>query len=295
MKPENLVIHPRIRGDEPGIVTRVTAEDADWELLNMEARRFADGQRWTHETAECEAALVVLSGRCAVTSDKGEWPEVGRRPNVFAGMPYALYLPRRSKFTLSALTDGLEIAFCWVPTDQDHPARLVTPGQSEIEIRGGHNATRQINSIIPPGFDGHRIVCVEVYTPGGNWSSYPPHKHDEHRVSDAGDLLEADLEEIYYYKIDKPEGFAIQRVYTNDRSLDVAAVAHEDDIVLVPQGYHPVSAAYGYDCYYLNFLAGSAQSLAATDDPAHAWVKETWTEKDPRIPLVTHEMEGPLP
>ena len=289
----NLLVGPTTEGDEPGVVTRLTAEDAGWELLNMEVRRFAKSQSWAHATGDYEAAIVLLGGRCAIYSDKGEWPNVGRRPNVFAGMPYAVYLPRRTEFNLTALTDGLEIAHCWVHTDQDHPARLVTPADSRIEIRGGHNATRQINSIIPPGFDCHRIVCVEVYTPGGNWSSYPPHKHDIHREDDAGNVLEADLEEIYYYKIDKPRGFAIQRVYTKDRLLDAVMVTHDNDIVLVPEGYHPVSAPYGYDCYYLNFLAGSAQTLANSEDPDHVWVKETWTGQDPRLPLVTHGMEGP--
>jgi len=207
-------------------------------------------------------------------------------------MPFAVYLPRRTGFEVMALSDGLELAHCWVPTDQDHPAQLITPDDSEIEIRGGNNATRQINSIIPPGFGCHRIVCVEVYTPGGNWSSYPPHKHDVHREDETGNVLEADLEEIYYYKIDKPKGYAIQRVYNDDRTLDAVVVAHSDDVVLVPEGYHPVSASWGYHCYYLNFLAGSAQSLAATDDPDHAWIKQTWTEQDPRVPMVTRDMKG---
>lgn len=272
-------------------MNRVTAQEAGWELLNVEVRRLGSGESWTHDTGGCEAALVVLGGRCAVASDRGEWPSIGRRPDVFSGMPYALYLPRQTSFTLTALTDRLELAYAWVPTDEDHPARLVTPADCDIEIRGGHNATRQINSIIPPGFRCQRIVCVEVYTPGGNWSSYPPHKHDAHREDGSGNLLEADLEEVYYYKIARPQGYAVQRVYTDDRSLDAVMVCRDNDIVLVPEGYHPVAAAYGYDCYYLNFLAGSAQSLAASDDPDHAWVKETWTAKDGRLPMVHLGME----
>jgi 5-deoxy-glucuronate isomerase len=274
-----------------GVLTRVTSKEAGWEYLSAEVRRLPMDAIWEDSTEDCEAVLVILGGRCSVTSNHGCWPEIGRRPHVFAGMPYALYLPRGTEFQLRALSDPLEVAYCWVPTDEDHPARLVTPSDVTIEIRGGSNATRQINSILPPGFDCHRIVCVEVYTPGGNWSSYPPHKHDVHREDDKGNLLEADLEEIYYYKIAKPNGFAIQRVYNDDRSLDETLSVHDNDIVLVPEGYHPVSAAFGYDCYYLNFLAGSAQSLACSDDPEHAWIKEAWTDKDPRVPLVTHAME----
>jgi len=288
--PDSLRIPPDIVDGSPGLITRVTASAAGWGLLNMEVRRLAAGQEWSHETGACEAALVTLGGRAAVRSSRGAWPAVGRRADVFSGMPYALYLPRRTTFTLTALT-SLEVAHAWVGTDQDHPARLVSPADAQIEIRGGRNATRQINSIIPPGFDCHRLVAVEVYTPGGNWSSYPPHKHDTHRTDGDGSVVEADLEEVYYYRFDRPEGFAMQRVYTADRTLDAAVVARDHDVVLVPHGYHPVSAAYGYSCYYLNFLAGSAQSLANTEDADHAWVKTTWNEKDGRVPLVTHEME----
>jgi 5-deoxy-glucuronate isomerase len=202
-------------------------------------------------------------------------------------MPHTLYLPRGTDFELAALGPDTEIAFCRVPSDTDHPTRLVSPDDARVEIRGGKSNTRQINHMIWPGFDCQRLVCCEVYTPSGNWSSYPPHKHDRHVVDEAGKVVEADLEEIYYYKIRGPRGFAIQRVYTADRRLDEVVVAHDNDIVLVPEGYHPVSAAYGYDCYYLNFLAGSAQSLAATPDPDHAWVEETWTDKDPRVPMVS--------
>jgi 5-deoxy-glucuronate isomerase len=290
---DRLIIHPRSRGDAPGVITGVTAAEAAWELLNVEVRRLHAGATWRHETGECEAALVVLGGRCAVTSSRGDWPAIGRRSTVFDGMPYALYLPRRTAFALASLTEHVELAHCWVPTDQDHAPRLVTPADSAIEIRGGGNATRQINGIMPPGFDCHRLVCVEVYTPGGNWSSYPPHKHDLHREDADGRLLEADLEEIYFYKVDRPEGFAIQRIYTADRSLDHVVVARDNDIVLVPEGYHPVCAAYGYTCYYLNFLAGSAQSLANSDDPDHTWVKAAWGARDPRVPVVTHAMEAP--
>jgi 5-deoxy-glucuronate isomerase len=288
---ENLLI--RAKGEAVPILNRVTSGEAGWEYLNFEARCVARGNTWKQSTGENEACLVVLGGKCAIASNRGTWDQIGQRSNVFMGMPYAVYLPRRTGFEVTALTDSLEVAYGWVPSDVDYAARLITPADSEIEIRGGHNATRQINGIIPPGFGCHRLVVCEVYTPGGNWSSYPPHKHDVHREDAEGNVLEADLEEVYYYKMDKPEGFAIQRVYTDDRSIDSVVAAHNNDIVLVPAGYHPVSAAYGYTCYYLNFLAGSAQSLASSDDPAYAWIKEMWTGKDPRLPIVTHGTGDP--
>lgn len=275
----------------PGEFARVRAQDAGWEWLNMSAYRFNKGQRYTDNTRDCENALVILGGVCNVHTSDGDFAQVGRRPNVFSGMPYALYLSRNKDFEIEALTDDLEIASCWVKTDQDHPTQLITPRMSQIEIRGGGNATRQINSIIPPGFDCHRIICVEVYTPSGNWSSYPPHKHDVHRADASGSVLEADLEEIYFYKIDHPNGYAYQRVYNDDRSIDGLMMAQNHDAVLVPEGYHPVVSAHGYTTYYLNFLAGSAQSLANSDDPDYAWVKSTWTYQDQRLPIVHHGME----
>ena len=287
---ENLLFRSRLGPGDSGLVNRVTPAEAGWEHLSVEIRRFRKGERWSADTGPAEGVVVVLGGRCSVNSSRGKWPEIGRRSNVFDGMPWALYLPRHTTFELEALGDDLEIAYAWVPTDRDHIAQLVTPDDVQVDIRGGHNNTRQINNILPPGWDCHRLVCCEVYTPSGNWSSYPPHKHDEHRER-GGELLEADLEEFYCYKFDKPNGWAMQRIYTPDRAIDSAVVAQDSDIVLVPEGYHPVCTGYGYDCYYLNFLAGSAQSLAATDDPEHAWVKDTWTATDPRVPMVTLGME----
>src|SRR6185436_5551685 len=119
----------------------------------------------------------------------------GRRPDVFHGMPYALYLPRHTEFAVTAQGGEVEIAYGWCRADKDHQPRLVRPEAVVVEIRGGGNATRQINSLFPPGFDCDRLVAVEVYTPSGNWSSYPPHKHDVHRADASGNVVEADLEE----------------------------------------------------------------------------------------------------
>ncbi len=270
---------------------RTTPQSAGWDYLHFAARQMRAGESWRHATDDHEFALVVLGGVCAVRSSRGDWPRIGRRPNVFAGMPYCLYLPRHTEFTLKALSENLDIGYGWCRSDEDHPARLVTPPEVGIEIRGGGNATRQINSLIPPGFDCQRLVVVEVYTPPGNWSSYPPHKHDVHRVDETGKLLEADLEEVYFYKIDRPEGYAYQRVYTDDHRLDELILARDSHLVLVPEGYHPVVSAHGYNTYYLNMLAGSAQSLASADDPQYAWIKGTWQDKDPRVPVVNLRME----
>jgi 5-deoxy-glucuronate isomerase len=288
---ENLLLRADDDGGT-GVFAHVTPQRAGWNYLHMTARRLNAGMTYTGNTSDYEFVHVLLGGVCRIQTSAGNFERVGRRPNVFAGMPYALYLSRSTQFEITALSDGVEIASCWVATDEDHPARLITPADSAIELRGGENASRQINSIIPPGFDCQRLVCVEVYTPGGNWSSYPPHKHDVHRVDASGKLIEADLEEIYFYKLDKPEGYAYQRVYTDNRSIDAVMMAQNHDVVLVPEGYHPVVSAHGYTTYYLNFLAGSAQSLANSDDPAYAWVKGTWQAVDPRLPIVSPASEG---
>jgi 5-deoxy-glucuronate isomerase len=268
-----------------GVYQTVTPGSAGWELLNFEARLMNEGEVWHSNTGENEYAIVILGGKCSVESTAGNWFSVGKRKNVFDGMPYAVYLPRHTEFAVHCESDLLDIACGWCHSDADSFARLITPEDSKTEFRGGENASRQINSIIPPGFECNKIVAVEVFTPGGNWSSYPPHKHDEHKEKE-GVLLEADLEEIYFYKFDKPNGYAIQHVYNDSKSLNELCIAENNDIILVPEGYHPVVAAPGYNAYYLNFLAGSAQSLKATDDPAHTWVKTTWQKKDERLPIV---------
>lgn len=288
---ENLIIHPDI-GADPNLIVEVTPVQAGWQHINFQVRQLGAGKSWGFETGENELVLLPLSGQLTIASDKGNWPQVGRRRDVFSGKPHALYLPRRTGFQATAAVDT-EFALAWTATDRDNEPVLVTPADVLTETRGGDNVTRQINNPIPPGFPAHKLVLVEVYTPGGNWSSYPPHKHDVHTVAPDGKLLEADLEEIYYYKIDPPHGFAMQRIYTAPTSplhragypIDAALVVRNNDVVLVPEGYHPATSAPGYTTYYLNVLAGSAQSLANTEDPAHAWVKGTYKGTDARLPV----------
>ena len=271
---------------ETGVYQRVLRDEAGWQYLNFEARLMKKGETWMRKTGDNELAIILLGGNYSVKSDRGKWETKNGRKDVFSGIAHTLYLPRNTQFELTAESDWLDIAYGWCETDQDHPPRFKRPEEAAIEIRGGDNATRQINSLVEPGFDCHRLVSVEVYTPSGNWSSFPAHKHDERKLDSAGHVIEARLEETYFYKIDKPQGYAIQMVYNDDRSLDEIAVARNNDIVMIPEGYHPVVAGHGYNVYYLNFLTGSDQSLANTDDPDHQWIYGSWKGKDPRIPLV---------
>ncbi|MDD4191407.1 MAG: 5-deoxy-glucuronate isomerase [Mangrovibacterium sp.] len=269
-----------------GIYQSVLREEAGWQYLNFQARLMKKGEIWEGDTGENEYGIILLGGNYSVVTDKGSWKTVNGRKDVFSGIAHTLYLPRRTGFKLKAESGFLDLASGWCETDEDHPARFKLPEEAAIEIRGGDNATRQINSLIQPGFDCHRLISVEVYTPPGNWSSFPAHKHDDRKIDENGRVKEARLEEIYFYKIDKPQGFAIQRVYTDDRSLDEIAVAQNNDVVLIPKGYHPVVAGHGYHVYYLNFLTGSDQLLANSDDPDHQWIYGSWKGKDPRVPIV---------
>lgn len=288
---ENVLIRPQADPLDPDLILEVTPELAGWDLISFQARHLGTGKKWSFATGENELAIILLSGRISVRSTRGDWEDL-ERGNVWTGAATALYLPRNTEFTVTAAQDS-EFAVTWVPTDEDHEPWLISPQDVAISIRGGDNVSRQINDLLPPGSPVHRLVLVEVYTPGGNWSSYPPHKHDVHIEDPAGHLIEADLEEVYFYKIDKPEGYAYQRVYTDENSplhqagypIDVLVRAEDNCAVIIPEGYHPVVSAPGYTTYYLNVLAGSAQSLANQDDPRYAWVKESYTSVDPRLPI----------
>lgn len=289
---ENLLVRPASGPDSSGLLLSVTPEEAGWEYISFEARSLPTGGEWSFATGENELVIVNLTGVYTIRSGVGTWSNVGGRSNVFAGAADALYLPRGVEFTVTADVGG-DFAVAWVPTDEDHPPWHIKAQDVAVNVRGGDNVSRQINDLLPPGSPVHRLVLVEVYTPSGNWSSYPPHKHDVHIVDDDGALIEADLEEVYFYRIDKPEGYAYQRVYTDENSplhragfpIDALVRAEHNSAVLVPEGYHPVVSAPGYTTYYLNVLAGSAQSLANQDDPRYSWVKDDYAAVDPRVPL----------
>ncbi|HMN11804.1 MAG TPA: 5-deoxy-glucuronate isomerase [Bellilinea sp.] len=265
---------------------RVTPESAGWENLSFTAVKLQPGETWQASTGENEMALVILTGSADIASNVGEWRKLGSRKTVFDGYPTTLFVSRGTDLTVTAAYGEVKFACGMAKANRTRPPVLVKPGDCSVELRGGGNASRQIVQMMLPGFPSDRLVAVEVFTPSGNWSSYPPHKHDERVLDENGKVLEADLEEIYFYQVDKPEGFAYQRIYTPDRSIDDLILVQHDDLVLSPEGYHPVVAAPGYNVYYLNFLAGSDQSLTARDDPDYAWVKQTFDHLDPRVPFV---------
>jgi len=279
-KLQNVVrSQPRADG-EAGELLRFSREDVQWEWMSMSARRLNPGEAYSAASSGEEAAFVILGGKCTAKWGAGE-QLIGERKNVFDGLPYCLYLPSGHAVTFRAETE-CEIAECRVPSKARLEPKLITPKDVVSGLRGGGNASRQIVDVIGPAFPADKLLVIEVYTPGGNWSSYPPHKHDVHNPP-----AEADLDEIYYYRINRPEtGFALQRLYSGDLSHDITICATDGDVVLVRSGFHPVVAGPGYDVYYLNFLAGSSRSLSVTEDPNHVWLKTTWKGTDPRLPLV---------
>ena len=288
---ENILISPSTDPQDQDLILTVTPDSAGWDFISFQVRRLSRGNTWSFNSSENELAIIILSGSISVNSNRGSWEGI-KREDVWTSAATALYLPRGSEFTITATRDS-EFAVAWVPTDEDHEPWLIQPQDVSISIRGGDNVSRQINDLLPPGSPVHRLILVEVYTPSGNWSSYPPHKHDVHLEDKEGNLVEADLEEVYFYKIDKPDGYAYQRVYTDKNSplqqagypIDALVKAQNNCAVLIPEGYHPVVSAPGYTTYYLNVLAGSAQSLANQDDPNYSWVKESYKSVDPRLPL----------
>mgnify|MGYP001157389682 FL=1 len=284
-----LLQKPKITSE---IYQKVAPKTAKWEYLSFEARQMKNGSVWNHNTNENEMVIVLLSGNYKIISNRGKWETTNGRVNVFSGIAHTLYLPPNSEFKLVANSELLDIAYGWCKAKEEFPAKFVTPDKTQVVIFGGDNATRQFNDLVPPGFGCDKIVVREVYTPSGNWSSFPAHKHDERIIDSNGKVLEPIQEETYFYKFQKPEAYAIQQVYTKDKSIDEIIRASHNDVVLIPKGFHPVVAEHGFHCYYLNFLAGTDQCLANTTDPDHEWIYDSWTYKDKRLPLVTSDMNN---
>ena len=264
----------------PGRLVGVDPATAGWRYLAFEVWALPAGATWQLETGPEEAVLVFLTGSARATVEGQTFEIVGRR-RVFTALPTALYLPRASRLDLTATT-ALEFALGRAPAERRYPVRLVRPEAVRVEIRGGANVTRRVSHVLAPDFPAERLLVVEVLTPSGNWSSFPPHRHDGRGGSPY-------LEEVYYYRIDPPEGFALQRLYTRDTARDEVVVARDSDLVLVPEGYHPVVAAPGSNVYYLNILAGETREMTPYDDPAYAWIRQDWHGRALTLPITaTH-------
>lgn len=286
------------RGDEgpTGVVVEVTPESAGWTYASLVVVDLEPGARWPVETGESEWIVLPLSGRCSVSCD-GASIDLQGRGSVFTRVSDFAYVPRDAHAEVHA-PDGGRFALCGARAERRLDFRYGPAADVPVEIRGAGSMSRQVNNFASPdAFVTDRLIAVEVLTPGGNWSSYPPHKHDEARSG------EAILEEIYYFEIDDhghaPGPGAYQRVYGADpaRPISVLEEVHSGDVVLIPYGYHgPTMAAPGYDAYFLNVLAGPGEvrTMAFCDDPAHAWIRASWAGQgvDPRLPMTSTEEDA---
>jgi 5-deoxy-glucuronate isomerase len=259
-----LLVRPSASSD--GARHRITPESAGWRYVGFESRAMQRGARLAMQTGEREICVVVLSGKARVTAGNFDSGPIGERADVFAGLPWSVYAPPLVDVAIEAVED-CEIAICSAPATGRYPARLIAPGDVETMTRGTGTNARHIRNVLPETAQAESLLVVEVITPGGHWSSYPPHKHDRDALPE-----ESYLEETYYHRLSPPQGFALQRVYTDDRSLDETMAVADGDVVLVPRGYHPVGAPHGYDLYYLNVMAGPKRVWRFHNDPAHEWL-----------------------
>jgi 5-deoxy-glucuronate isomerase len=226
------------------------------------------GEAARRQAGDRECCVVVVQGAAHVRSEHGDWRDLGGRPDPWAGPPDAAYLPPRTAFAVEGAADGTEIALCWAPATAGAaaPARVLPGAAVEVEIRGHGAQERRVQPILMGGEPAASLLVVEVLTPGGHWSSYPPHKHDRDALPE-----ESLLEETYFHRVKPGRGFALQRVYTVEGDLDETMTVGDRDTVLVPRGYHTVSAPPGYDNYYLNVMAGPVRDWAFANDPDHEW------------------------
>jgi 5-deoxy-glucuronate isomerase len=258
---------PATPPDAEGTIHRVTPGSAGWTYVGFEVLILGEGSVARQRTDGEEVCIVVVSGTVTVESTYGEWRGLGGRPDPWSGRPDAAYLPPGSEYTVTAEHESAEVALCLAPAPDGGAEARVLPGEGiTVERRGYGAQERTIHPILMGDRAAESLLVCEVLTPGGHWSSYPPHKHD--RDDPPAETL---LEETYYHRIAPPQGFGLQRVYTDDRSLDVTVTFADRDCVLVPRGYHTVAAPPGYDLYYLNVMAGPARSWAVANDPAHEW------------------------
>ncbi len=312
---DHLVVRAAHPTDHDGAVTVVTPESAGWTYSGIEVWELPDGATHTLEQRGVEALLVPLSGGCALAVQDAEGhasqARLTGRASVFEGPSDAAYLPVSSVVSVTADGGPLRFAVASARAGQAHPFRVIQTAEVRVDLRGAGHASRQVNNYtLGTDVQIERLLVCEVLTPAGNWSSYPPHKHDTHSDD------ERELEEIYYFEIaDGPAGggIAYHRIYStehsnsaaspgsgpgtlaDDRSIDLLAEVRSGDVVLVPYGYHgPSMAAPGYDLYYLNVMAGPADDRRwlSVDDPAHRWVRDTWSAEpfDTRLPAARKDV-----
>ena len=249
-----------------GPVAIVTPESAGWSYVGFEVYELRRGDRIRQSTGARELCAVMLAGQADFTVGSHAWKEVGSRSNVFEGTPDSVYAPPGQPLEIRASSESCEVALCWAPASSGAEPALIQAAEIKPFRRGSGRTERTIHNILMEDRPAEALLVTEVLTPAGNWSSYPPHKHDTDDPP-----RETYLEETYYHRMARAEGFAVQLIYTDDRSLDEAIQVRDGDLVLVPRGFHPVAAGPGYDLYYLNVMAGPTRRWLVTTDADHRW------------------------
>jgi 5-deoxy-glucuronate isomerase len=248
-------------------IVEVTPQSAGWRYVGFAAYRLKPGERLEVQVPGAETCVVVLSGKVSARTAEHAWPDIGARMSVFDDSPpFAIYAPAPERVEIVAQT-AAEIGVASAPAGAEFEPRLIEPGAMKRSVRGQGSNQRFVCDILPQTEPAAHLLVVEVRTPAGHSSSYPPHKHDRDNLPH-----ESSLEETYYHRLDPPQGFAFQRVYTDDRSLDESLAVEDHDVVMVPRGYHPVVVPHGYQSYYLNVMAGPTREWHFHNDPAHEWM-----------------------
>lgn len=259
----SLLVRPAPPAND-GTVIDITPESAGWQYVGFRVVTLKAGQDYQHVETGREACIVVLTGTVNITAAGETFADLGGRDTVFDGEAISVYLPAGTDYAVNAVSDA-EIAICTAPGSGSGKARVIR--SADVEIRGKGTNTRHVRNILSDKDEAESLLVVEVITPGGHWSSYPPHKHDRDAFPE-----ETFLEETYYHRLSPPQGFAFQRVYTDERDIDETMAVEDGNVVMVPRGYHPVGAPHGYDLYYLNVMAGPRRNWVFRNDPAHDWI-----------------------
>ena len=266
-------------GSGPGQLLEITPESVVWKYVSSSVVALVSGERYQGDTGPNEVAVVPLSG-AARFEFAGQTHTVSRR-DVFTELPHVAYLPPRTAYTITAV-DAFEFATGGVPAEGRYPARLVSPDELTSSLRGGANVSRGVTGTLDLSLPAERLLAYEIVTPSGNWSSWPPHRHD-------GTNGSSYHEETYYFRLQPRNGFAIQRIYSPESNLDLSFCARDGDLILVHEGYHTVAAAPGTNAYYLNFLGGDFRPVTQYIDPDYAWVADDWEGNPTAIPVAREE------
>jgi len=245
-----------------------TKEDSFCQKVEIDMVKLADGQTKTYSETDKEYGLVILGGKCTVAGNGFNYENIGERKTVFDGNATSVYIPRNTEFTITGVGE-VSIAVAKCPSNKDHKPVLIKPEDVIAKDLGKPGWQRHAMFVLDERVEADQVYIGECWIEGGQWSSYPPHKHDDDNMP-----IEAATEEIYYFEFDKPQGFGIQKVYTADRSIDETYTVENGDWVEIPRGYHPCHVAPGYRNYYLWIMAGENRGFFMTSDPDHAWLNK---------------------